>query len=159
MRTRDIEDKLFLDLGPVVEGTGLILLDVQLTSSGKTPVLRLYIYKASGVTLEDCLKVQHVCGEYVDERDPLPSSYTLEVSSPGLERVLRRDHEFEIFEGKLCQVNLFAPVDGKRSYSGRLKGLSPQGHVVLSVGDEEVAFERSVVSRVKLLYEERGREK
>lgn len=161
VRTRAIEDKLFLELEPLVEQAGVRLLDVESTSQGKLPVIRICIYSSEGVSLDDCVRVQSVCGDYLDREDPVPGSYTLEVSSPGLERVLRRDHEFDLFRGRLCQVNLFRPVDGKRTFRGYLDGLANLpgalgGAVALAAEEGNLVFDRANVSKVKLLYDEKS---
>jgi len=155
---RDIEDKVFKDFEPLVEGMGLglQLLDVELTSENRASVLRATIYRDTGVSLDDCAAVQRVMSDRLDETDPVPGSYTLEVSSPGLERSLRRDKEFRIYKGMFCQVNLFAPVNGKRTYQGDLIGLArdPAGieGVALSTPEGTVQFERGNVSKVRLVY-------
>lgn len=159
VRTRAIEDKLFLELEPLVDNAGVRLLDVEFTSQGKIPVIRIYIYRSDGVSLDDCVRVQNICGDYLDREDPVPGSYTLEVSSPGLERALRRDYEFELFRGRFCQVNLFRPVDGKRMFRGYLDGLAQLpgasgGAVALETEEGGLVFDRANVSKVKLLYDE-----
>jgi len=154
---RDLEDQLFLDFEPMVRSLGLELLDVELTSENKRPVLRATIFRPEGITLDDCAAAQHLLSDRLDETDPIPGSYTLEVSSPGLERVLRRDKEFEVFKGMECQANLFAPVDGKRSFQGELAGLDRSGgkeFVLLRVPGGLMRLDRSNVSKVKLVYDE-----
>jgi len=152
-----LEDRLFLDFEPMVRGLGLELLDVELTSENRRPVLRATIFRPEGVTLDDCAAAQNVLSERLDETDPIPGSYTLEVSSPGLERTLRRDKEFEVFKGMPCQATLFAPVDGKRSFQGELVGLEEDGgkeYVVMQTPGGPLRLERSNVSKVKLLYDQ-----
>lgn len=159
MSRRDIEDKVFQDLEPLVERLGVELLDVELTSENRMTVLRATIYKQQGITLDDCAMVQNAISDRLDETDPVPGSYTLEVSSPGLERTLRRAKEFAIFKGMPVQVNLFAPLAGKRTYQGELVGLEsdPQGKetVVISAPEGEMRFERASVSKISLVYKDR----
>jgi len=156
---RDIEDKVFTDLEPLVAGLGVELLDVELTTENRMTVLRAIIYKPEGITLDDCAMVQHAISDRLDVTDPISGSYTLEVSSPGLERTLRRPKEFTIFKGMPVQVNLFAPVSGKRVYRGDLVGLEsgPPGKetVVVSTPEGEVQLERSNISKVSLVYTEK----
>ncbi|MGE5579189.1 MAG: ribosome maturation factor RimP [Bacillota bacterium] len=158
MSRRDIEDKVFVDLEPLVARLGVELLDVELTSENRMTVLRATIYKQEGITLDDCAMVQNAISDRLDETDPVPGSYTLEVSSPGLERTLRRQKEFVIFKGMPVQVNLFAPVSGKRTYQGDLVGLTsdPSGKetVVISAPEGDVQLERANVSKVSLVYRE-----
>jgi len=137
---RDIEDRLFADFEPLVRDGGVELLDVEMLSENRNTVLRATIYKPEGITLDDCVRAQHILSDRLDETDPIQGSYSLEVSSPGIERVLRRPKEFAIFKGKPCQVSLFSPQNGKRVFEGRLVELEtrPDGSeaVVIEVDDE-----------------------
>lgn len=155
---REIEDKVFADVEPLVESLGVVLLDVELTTENRLTVLRAIIYKPDGITLDDCAGVQQLLSDRLDETDPVNGSYTLEVSSPGLERRLRRDKEFKIFAGLPVQVNLFAPVLGKRTFQGNLVGLHKDAEgkesVVLATPEGEVSLERANASRVSLVYQE-----
>lgn len=159
MRQRGLDEGLFADFERLVESTGggLELLDVEILFENKRRILRITIYKKTGVTLDDCVLVQNALGRWLDEHDPIPESYNLEVSSPGLERTLKRDKEFVLFRGSLCRANLFAPVDGKRSFQGVLLGLEkgPGGEqeVMLDTGQGAMAFPRKNVSKVQLVYD------
>jgi len=154
---REIEDKLFLDFEPIVVRLGPQLLDVELTAENKTSVLRVTIYRPDMVTLDDCAEVQKALSDRLDETDPISGSYTLELSSPGLERTLRREKEFEIYRGRPCQVNLFAPVGGKRVFQGALAGLERDGSgkesVAVDTDGGRVLLDRANVSKVKLVYD------
>jgi len=158
VKRREIENKLFEVFEPAVRDAGLELLDVEIIHQGKRTVLRVTIYRPEGVTLDDCVTIEKILSPQLDELDPIPGSYNLEVSSPGLERTLRRDKEFAIFKGRLCQVNLFAPVDGRRVYRGVLMGLKPEDDatgneaVFLETDGGVVALRRKDVSKVQLLY-------
>ena len=155
---RDIEDKVFKDVEALVERLGVELLDIELTSENRISVLRATIYKADGISLDDCASVQKALSDRLDETDPVSGSYTLEVSSPGLERSLRREKEFRIFKGMPAQANLFAPVSGKRTLLGDLCGLykdsSGNETVVLQTPEGEIHLERANVSKVSLVYKE-----
>ncbi len=159
MRYRKVEDNLFFDFEPLVKemAQGLDLLDVEILTENKMRVIRAVIYKPDGITLDDCAAVQNLLGDRLDELDPFPDAYTLEVSSPGLERTLRRDKEFPLFSGLSCRVNLFAPVDGIRTFTGILEGLltGPEGEsqVALRTPEGLVTFPRENVSKVQLVYD------
>jgi ribosome maturation factor RimP len=137
---RELEDRLFADFEPLVRNAGVELLDVEMLSENKRTVLRATIYRPEGITLDDCVRTQHILSDRLDETDPIPGSYSLEVSSPGIERVLKRPKEFAIYRGQPCQVSLYAPQDGKRVFEGRLVELAvePDGSetVVIEVDSE-----------------------
>ena len=142
-------------LEPVVERTGVRLLDVELITGSNGPILRVTIYKPEGVSLDDCVAVNNLVEPILDETDPIPGSYNLEVSSPGLERTLKRDKEFTIFKGRDCRVNFFAPLNGVRSIEGVFTGLDDSGKVILELPDGVVAFNRNNISKVQLVYREK----
>ncbi len=159
MRYRKVEDNLFFDFEPLVRAMsqGVDLLDVEILTENKSRVIRAIIYKADGITLDDCAAVQNLLSDRLDELDPFPDAYILEVSSPGLERTLRRDKEFPLFSGLLCRVNLFAPVDGIRTFTGVLEGLSigPRGEsaVALKTSKGLITLDKENVSKVQLIYD------
>ena len=151
-------NKLFEVLEPFLKDMGYELLDVELTSEAGRPILRVTIYKPEGITLDDCVAVDKAIDPVLEELDPIPSSYNLEVSSPGLERTLKRDKEYEVFRGRACRVNLYAPVDGKRTFEGTLVGLgqtADEETVVIRGEHGDIALPRRNVSKVQLVYKER----
>ena len=154
---KQVLDNLFETFEPVVKEAGLELLDIELTSDSKRQILRVTIYKPQGITLDDCTAVDRILDPLLDEIDPFPGSYDLEVSSPGLERTLKRNKEFEIFKDRLCKVNLFKPINGSRSFQGFLVGLSdfPEESVVINLEQGQTAFPRQNISKVQLVYQEK----
>jgi ribosome maturation factor RimP len=155
---KDVVDKLFEVFEPFLKDMGYELLDVELTSDMGRQILRVTIYKTEGITFDDCIAVDKALDPILEELDPIPGSYNLEVSSPGLERTLKRDKEFEIFSGRECRVNLYAPVDGKRSFEGILVGLdrsADEESVVIRDEDGDIALPRHNVSKVQLVYKEK----
>jgi ribosome maturation factor RimP len=153
---REVLNDLFEAFEPVVRDAGVELLDIELTSEAGTTILRVTIYRPQGVTLDDCVAVDKILSPLLDEIDPFPGSYNLEVSSPGLERRLKRNKEFQIFSGRLCRVNLYGPVDGKRSFQGILMGLtdSPEEAVIINTKEGQKALSRQNISKVQLVYQE-----
>ncbi|QUL99047.1 MAG: ribosome maturation factor RimP [Candidatus Fermentithermobacillus carboniphilus] len=157
MSRREIENELFDAFEPLVRKAGVELLDMELLSEGKRTILRATIFRPEGVTLDDCVAAERIISPVLDQIDPIPGSYNLEISSPGLERTLRRDKEYEVFAGKPCQVNLYAPVNGKRVFRGVLAGLRPgdggeSEKVLISTDEGDMAFDRKNVSKVQLIY-------
>ena len=111
---------------PVLLANGLELVDVEFKKEGKSWVLRVYIDKESGVTLADCQKVSSLTGDLIDVEDVIDPEYTLEVSSPGLNRVLKKEKDFIKFCGKKISVQCHAPLNGKKSFIGCLTNFKNQ---------------------------------
>lgn len=116
-----LRDTLAELVRPVVEGLGYELWDLEYSAGRGHGLLRVYIDAATGITLEDCERVSRAVSEVLDAADPVPGHYTLEVSSPGLERTLRTARQFARFVGQSVYVELREPLDGRRRYKGWLR--------------------------------------
>lgn len=145
-------------LEPAVEGLGYELLDVEYHSGNR--LLRLYIDGPDGVGLDDCEAVSHEVSALLDVDDPIPERYSLEVSSPGEKRVLRKPKHFTDFAGSRVKVELKAMRAGRRRYIGRLIGIEGD-EVVVQTDDEVVRIGMDSISKVRLAPEsaaaQRGR--
>src|SRR5262249_3768044 len=108
-------------LAPVVAGLGYQLWELEYQPRSGGGLLRVYIDSANGISLDDCEKVSRAVSETLDAADPIPGRYTLEVSSPGLDRVLRTREHFERFAGERVRLEMMQPVDGRKRFSVRLK--------------------------------------
>lgn len=139
-------------LSPVVEALGYCLWDVEYVKEGSEWYLRITIDSEDGITIDDCEKVHRAIDPVIDEHDPIENSYHLEVSSPGIERVLRTDAHIEAFTGAEVEVRLFAAVDGKKNLRGILGGLS-DGKLLLTVGGSALAIDRAKISRITTVYD------
>ena len=118
----------------VGEPEGIEIVEVQMLGGGKARLLRIFIDKPAGVTHADCEFISQQVGTILDVEDVVPgASYTLEVSSPGLERKLSRPRDFERFVGKKAKVVLREPVENQRRWEGTLAGFS-EGIVALEAG-------------------------
>lgn len=106
---------------PIVERSGCTLWDVEYVKEAGEWFLRVYIDKEGGVGIAECEAVSRPLSDVLDEADPIPGSYTFEVSSAGLDRVLRKPEHFEAFMGQTVDVKLYRPVDGSRQYTGVLE--------------------------------------
>ncbi len=124
------------------EENGLELVQVEIIGSTKNPTVRVFIDKPGGVTHEDCSAVSRRIELILDAEDFLPSAYSLEVSSPGLERELYNLKDFKRFAGNLAKVKTNATVDGQRNFRGR----------IISVEGEEIAFEDKTKGTVRFPY-------
>jgi ribosome maturation factor RimP len=135
---RNEAERLRRLLEPSVVGLGCELVGIELQGQGLRSLLRLYIDRPEGVTLDDCERVSHQVSGLLDVEDPIRGAYTLEVSSPGLERPLFTPAHFERFVGERIKVKLDVPVEGRRSVTGVLRGMREGCVVVLEDGVEKV---------------------
>jgi ribosome maturation factor RimP len=136
-------DSLAALLAPVVEGLGYELWELEYSPARGNALLRLYIDAAPGITLEDCERVSRAVSERLDVDDPIPGHYTLEVSSPGLDRPLRTAAQFARYAGEPVYVETVTAVDGRRRFQGRLVSAGAEAievevdgrHWTLPIGD------------------------
>ena len=115
---------------PVVESLGMELVDVVFRREGRGWVLRIYLDKAGGITLDNCQEVSEQLSDLLDIENLIEHPYTLEVSSPGLDRVLKTAQDFLRFSGRLARIETAVPIDGQQRFHGRLEGYR-DGMVVL----------------------------
>jgi len=119
---------------PALEAMGYELVGVQHRTGERRALLRIYIDSPSGITVDDCQNASHQVSGILDVEDPLPGEYTLEVSSPGLDRPLFRPAHYERFAGSPVQVRLARLWNGRRRFNGTLGGLR-EGRVLLNEDD------------------------
>jgi ribosome maturation factor RimP len=144
-----IEDIVIEMTEPIVEVLGLELVDVEFLKEGGSWFLRLFIDKPGGITHDDCQAVSERVGVILDEKDPIPQSYIMEVSSPGIERPLKKPTDFEKFRGHKVRVSTFSPVNGQKEFVGELVGLEV-GNVIIKVKNQDVTLSLGQVARVRL---------
>jgi ribosome maturation factor RimP len=134
-----------------VEALGFELVDVELAGGGRSPTLRVYIDIARGITADDCAQVSRQLSAIFDVEDPLPGSYTLEVSSPGLDRPLVRPDDFRKRVGETVKAKLRRPDEtGRRNFSGLLMEATDSG-IVLEVDKERVVLPYAAIERARLV--------
>ena len=134
---------------PVVQAHGCSLWDVEYIREGGEWFLRLYIDKEGGVNISDCEAISRAIDPILDEKDPIPDSYSFEVCSAGLERELKRPSDFARFLGSAVTVKLYKPVNGLKEQAGTLAAYE-DGAVTIRQGEKEVRFEKSEVAQVRL---------
>ena len=115
-----LRETLVALLQPVVEGLDYVLWELEFAPGRGNALLRLYIDSADGITVDDCERVSRAVSEVLDAEDPVPGHYTLEVSSPGLDRPLRTPAHFAAYVGEAVFVELAQAIDGQRRFKGRL---------------------------------------
>jgi len=125
-------DELAQLLEPTIAGMGYELADLELRTSGRDGIVRVFIDRQpDGIGLEDCEAVSRQVSAILDVEDPIPGHYTLEVSSPGLDRKLTKPAHFQRFTGERVKIRLRFPLEGRRNFSGELK----------SAGDDNIEVE------------------
>jgi len=134
---------------PIAEKLGLEIWDVEYVKEAGDWFLRVYIDKPGGVSIEDCESISRALDPILDESDPIPGSYTFEVSSAGAERVLKRPSDFSRFIGNLVAVKLYSPRDGSKEHKGTLIEYK-DGDISLDVDGKEVLFEKKEIALVRL---------
>ncbi|WP_160719971.1 ribosome maturation factor RimP [Bacillus sp. USDA818B3_A] len=126
---------------PIFQELGLELVEVEYVKEGKSWFLRVYIDKDTGVDIEDCGLVSERLSEKLDELDPIPHNYFLEVSSPGAERPLKKATDYERSIGKNVFVKTYEPIDGENKFEGKL----------VEFNGEQVVIEIKIKTRKKLI--------
>lgn len=134
---------------PVITDMGIDLIDVEYVKEGSKWVLRLYIDKKGGIGLDDCENVSRTVEPLIDEADPIKNEYVFEVSSPGLDRPLKTDRDFERYEGEDVEISLYAPVNGVKHFTGILMGRADGIIRIRDEKEEEIEFNQADVSLVK----------
>ena len=121
----DVSEQIGQILSPILESMGLSLWEMEFHKQGPQWLLRIYIDReAGGVTLNDCETVSRDLSAALDVEDSIPHAYTLEVSSPGLDRTLTKPEHFVRFTGSMVKIKTYQPVDGQKVFRGKLLGLS-----------------------------------
>ena len=146
-----IEERVESLIRNQVEELGYELYDVQYAKEGKDYYLRIFIDKENGIDLNDCEKVNNIVNPILDDADYIKEMYFLEVSSPGVERILRKNKHLEQAKGKEIEVKLFKPLENKKDFSGILEQFDDD-KIYLQEEDKKIEIERKNISLMKLKY-------
>tara|TARA_B110000196_G_C20972943_1_gene579640 strand:- start:259 stop:708 length:450 start_codon:yes stop_codon:yes gene_type:complete len=143
-------DKLIKLVEPLVEQLGFELADLELRTGGRDGILRIFIDKADGIGIEDCEEVSRRVSAILDVEDPVQSDYTLEVSSPGLDRTLTKLAHFQRFMGQDVKVKLRFPLEGRRNYRGALKA-AVEDKIEVEVDGESFSLPLATIESARLI--------
>ena len=144
-----IEEKVESLVKEKIENIGYELYDVEYAKEGKNYFLRIYIDKPDGINLKDCEKVNDEITDILDEANYIKEQYFLEISSPGIERTLRKDKHLEQNKGKEIGIKLFKKDEfGKKEYQGILKDFN-ENNIIL---EENIKIERKNIAQIKTIY-------
>jgi len=137
-------------LAPVVEALGYECWGIEFLSQGRHSLLRVYIDHANGVLIDDCEKVSRQISGVLDVEDPISNEYTLEVSSPGMDRPLFTLDQFARNAGEQVKIRLRSPFEGRRNFQGLLRGVEDQDVVVLA-DDHEYLLPIDLIDKANII--------
>jgi ribosome maturation factor RimP len=146
---RELISSLWTLIEPVLEPEGIELVELEFKLDQGRWVLRLYIDTPTGVTLKECELVSRQVSALLDMVDPIPQAYSLEVSSPGINRVLRKEKDFRLFAGSPVRIRTREKMNGRRNFLGTLKGME-NARIVLDVDGERVELEPDAIEKAQL---------
>lgn len=133
-------------LAPVIEELGYECVDVTFEKAGRDWILTAYVDQPGGISLDDCQKISEALSPVLDEKDPIEQSYFLEVSSPGIDRPLKKDKDYEKALNTKITISLYAKIDGKKEFTGTLKQADSK-EVVLETEDGLQTFSRKDIAK------------
>jgi len=145
-------DELAKLLEPTVARLGFELADLEVRLGGKGGLVRVFIDKPEGIGLEDCEKVSLAVSALLDVEDPVPGNYSLEVSSPGLDRKLTKVEHFQRFEGETVKVQMRFPIEGRRRFRGTLVSSNDE-NIVVEVDGESHSLPLKTIDTARLVPE------
>ena len=148
MNKHPLEDML----EPVVDGMGYELVRV-LTIGAKNPTLQVMIDRKDGkeVTVDDCAAVSHSLSDVLDEKDPIESQYSLEVSSPGIDRPLTKPEHFARFSGYEAKIETSTVIEGRKRFKGRISGIDDKNNIAFEMDGTEYVIPFDEVAKAKIL--------
>lgn len=136
-------------LRPTVEALGFELWGIEYVSQGRHTVLRIFIDAEQGITVDDCAAVSHQAGSVLDVEEPINGEYTLEVSSPGMDRLLFKLEQYPQYANEVIELRLRSPFEGRRKFKGILKGIEGED-IVVQVDDHEYLLPHSAVDKARI---------
>ncbi len=149
-KQNNTEKKVLAILEPILEEKALELADLEFVKEGPNWYLRVYIDKDGGVTIEDCENVSRILEKKLDETDPIEQAYILEVSSPGIDRPLKKPEHFEKYIGEIIDIKLYKPLEGKKEYQGELKQFDNGVITIIEEDGTEKQFVQKETASVRL---------
>jgi len=148
--SKKIEQQVEEMLYPILQEKNFECVDVEFVKEGPNWYLRIFIDKEGGITIDDCEWVSRSLEKELDKTDPIIQPYILEVSSPGLDRPLKKEEDFKRYQGELVDVKLYKAVNKQKEFQGKLIGLQDDQIVIEDEKGEICSFPRDQVSIVRL---------
>lgn len=130
------QSQLEMIIEPIVTSLEYSLWGIDFVSRGRESLLRIYIDSEKGISLDDCVKVSRQVSAVLDVEDPIADEYTLEVSSPGVDRPLFKLEQYKMMAGSMANIRLRMPFEGRRRFKGVIKGIEDQDVILVADGHE-----------------------
>lgn len=150
--SKKIEERVEQLIFNTINSLGYNLYDVEYIKEGKDYFLRVYIDKKEGIDLTDCEKVSEAISDMLDKADYIKESYFLEISSPGIERILRKDKHLQENINNKIQIKLFKPIDKKRQVIGILKDFD-EAYIKIEIDKNVIEIDRNNISIIKTVFD------
>lgn len=148
-----MEDSIRALADPLIESEGMELIHVECVKMKSRWIIRLYLDKESGITIDDCAEISNQLGDILDVHDVPPGPYTLEVSSPGPERPLSRDEDYIRFKGQRVHLRLSEKINGSKNFDGILEDYIREAEekiIIMDVGGKVLQIPKSIVLKANI---------
>ncbi len=142
---------------PVIIALGLQLWGVEYLGQGRHTLLRVFIDKSGGVNIEDCAEASRQVSSILDVEDPIKDEYTLEVSSPGMDRILFRPEQYKMYLNSKLKIRLSGNIGGRRNFTGVLQevtGADGEVEIIVKIDGEEIKFPLLTIEKANLVIED-----
>ena len=150
--TTTLTDAITELIEPILSSEGMELVNIDYVRESRGWVLRLYIDTAEGVTIDHCARLSGQLGDLLDVKDIVPHPYILEVSSPGLNRILKKEKDFTTYRGETITVKTSEPIEQRKNFQGTLLGCR-EGTITLKADDHEVIIPLPLIIRARIKYQ------
>jgi ribosome maturation factor RimP len=134
---------------PIIDENRLELVDVEYKKEGKNWFLRIFIDKEGGVTVDDCTRVSRQIEDLIEVEEAVPSSYILEISSPGLNRPLKKEKDFLRFKGKLAHVTTYTPIHQQKNFKGTIRDFQ-KDVLILDIDSQRLEIPKDQIAKARL---------
>ena len=148
-KEKNTEQKVEALLMPILEAHHFELVDLEFVKEGPNWYLRVYADKEGGISIDDCELISRELEALLDQNDPIEQAYILEVSSPGIDRPLKKEADFQKYQGELVDVKLYRAKDGRKEFQGALVGLKDDV-VTIEEEDGHISFDRKDIASIRL---------
>lgn len=135
---------------PIIDTNNFELVDVEYVKEAGEYFLRIFVDKEGGISLNECEVVSRALSEILDVKDPIKDNYYLEVSSPGLDRPLKKDKDFVRYQGRDVEIKLYKPLNGSKQFEAELVGLTEDKNIKVIIDNKEVEFNKKDVALIRL---------